>query len=635
MVMGHLLTGVTMAQTGPSLAGCPVLPADNVWNTPIDGLPIDPNSEAYIVTIGEDRGVHPDFGSGLWEGAPIGIPYNIVPGTQPKVKITFDYEDESDPGPYPIPPGAEMEGGYNSDGDRHILVLDEDHCILYETWSTYPQADGSWHAGSGAIFDLQSNALRPSGWTSADAAGLPILPGLVRYDEVASGEIRHAIRFTVPKTRAGGGWPARHYASNLTELNYPPMGQRFRLKTDFDISGFSPTVQVILRALKRYGMILADNGSAWFISGAPDSRWNNDVLVEELGQVKGSDFEAVDESSLMIDPDSGQARQEGPGVLFATPADGFSSSGNSGGPFSPPSKAYTLQNTGGSSVDWTASKTQTWVTLSSGGGTLAAGASATVTVSINSSADSLSPGQYTDTVTFANTTNGTTTRSVSLAVNTPSVINISVTPTSVNLGNVNVGQSVNQTITITNQSSSTAALTGSVDTLSAPFSVVSGEGVFNLSPGQSLTVTVQFSPTMPGTVSAVLFITHNAANQDNPVLVTLSRTGMSTDVPVISVAPISNDYGNVKVKRSKSASFKITNRGKANLTISSTSIKGTDASMFAISGGGSKTIKPGKSLTIKVAFKPTSTGPKSATLEITSNDPVTPTVDISLSGAGQ
>ena len=420
MVMGHLLTGVTMAQTGPSLAGCPILPADNVWNTPIDGLPIDPNSAAYIATIGVDRGVHPDFGSGLWEGAPIGIPYNIVPGTQPKVKITFDYDDESDPGPYPLPPGAEIEGGYNSDGDRHILVLDKDDCMLYETWSTYPQPDGSWQAGSGAIFDLQSNALRPSGWTSADAAGLPILPGLVRYDEVASGEIRHAIRVTVPKTREEFIWPARHYASNLTGLNYPPMGQRFRLKADFDISGFSPTVQVILRALKRYGMILADNGSAWFISGVPDSRWNNDVLVGELAQVTGSDFEAVDESSLMIDPDSGQARQEGPGVLSVTPADGFSSSGNSGGPFSPSSKPYTLQNTGGSSINWTASNGQTWVSLSSTSGTLGPGASTTVTVSINSSANSLTPGSYSDTASFTNTTNGNgnTTRSVSLTVNT-------------------------------------------------------------------------------------------------------------------------------------------------------------------------------------------------------------------------
>jgi hypothetical protein len=298
-----------LAQTGPSLAGCPVLPADNVWNTPIENLPVDPRSSDYTRAIGVDKGIHPDFGSGLWEGAPIGIPCNVVPGTQPKVDITFDYADESDPGPYPIPPDAEIEGGESSSGDRHVLVLDSDNCILYETWSTYPRQDGRWVAGSGAVFDLRSNALRPDGWTSADAAGLPILPGLVRYDEVAEGEIAHAIRFTAPSTRRAYVWPARHYASSLTGLNYPPMGQRFRLKADFDLSGFSPKVQVILRALKKYGMILADNGSAWFISGAPDPRWDNDHLVSELREVTGSDFEAVDESYLMVDPDSGQARQ--------------------------------------------------------------------------------------------------------------------------------------------------------------------------------------------------------------------------------------------------------------------------------------------------------------------------------------
>jgi chitodextrinase len=301
-----------LAQTTHSIAGCPIFPADNVWNTPIDHLPLDPNSSAYITTIGATKGVHPDFGSGLYEGSPIGIPYNVVPGTQAKVPVEFDYADESDPGPYPIPPDALIEGGPDSDGDRHVLVLDKDHCILYETFYSWPETDGSWYAGSGAIFDLLSHDLRPDGWTSSDAAGLPILPGLVRYDEVASGEIRHAIRFTVPQTRKAYVWPARHYASSLTGTSYPPMGQRFRLKADFDVSGFSLEVQVILQALKKYGMILADNGASWFISGDPDERWNNDMLVGELKLVKGSDFEAIDESSLMIDPDSGQARQTTP-----------------------------------------------------------------------------------------------------------------------------------------------------------------------------------------------------------------------------------------------------------------------------------------------------------------------------------
>ena len=300
-----------LADASPAIEGCSILPPNSIWNTSIDQLPVDKNSASYINTIGASTGLHPDFGSGTWDGGPIGIPYNVVPGTQPKVTIAFEYSDESDPGPYPIPADPQIEGGVNSTGDRHILVLDKNRCMLYETWSTYPQPDGTWQAGSGAVFDLQSNTLRPNGWTSSDAAGLPVLPGLVRYEEVASGEIRHAIRFTVPRTRKAYVWPARHYASSLTALNYPPMGQRFRLKADFDVSPFSAQVQVILRAFKKYGLILADNGSAWYVSGAPDPRWNNDVL-RELRLVKGSDFEAVDVSSLMVSPDSGEAKQPDP-----------------------------------------------------------------------------------------------------------------------------------------------------------------------------------------------------------------------------------------------------------------------------------------------------------------------------------
>ncbi|MFZ2447997.1 MAG: hypothetical protein WAW37_16695 [Syntrophobacteraceae bacterium] len=300
------------AEASTVLSGCPVFPADNVWNTPIDTMPVDERSSEYVATIGAAVGLHPDFGSGTWDGGPIGIPYNVVPGSQPKAPITFDYATQSDPGPYPIPPNPKIEGGSQSHGDRHVLVVDRDNCLLYETWSTYPQSGGRWHAGSGAVFDLRSNVLRPADWTSSDAAGLPVLAGLVRYNEVAAGEITHALRFTAPQTRRAYVWPARHYASDLTGLDYPPMGQRFRLKADFDISGFSPQVRVILSALKKYGMILADNGSAWYISGAPDSRWDNDVLVGELSGVKGSDFEAVDASSLMVSPDSGQARTGGP-----------------------------------------------------------------------------------------------------------------------------------------------------------------------------------------------------------------------------------------------------------------------------------------------------------------------------------
>ena len=297
----------TAALAGPQVASCPVLPADNAWNARVDALPRHPDSDAYISTLGTTRGIHPDFGT-VYEGAPIGIPYVTVPGTQPRVPVSFDYEDESDPGPYPIPADAPIEGGADSDGDRHVLVVDRDNCVLYELYYAYRQANGSWTAGSGAVYDLRSNALRPAGWTSADAAGLPIFPGLVRYDEVAAGEVAHALRFTAQQTQDTYVWPARHEASSLTGAQYPPMGLRVRLKASFDISTFSPQVQVILTALKHYGMILADNGSSWFVSGVPDSRWNDDVLVGELGRVKGSDFEAVDMDSLMVTPNSGATR---------------------------------------------------------------------------------------------------------------------------------------------------------------------------------------------------------------------------------------------------------------------------------------------------------------------------------------
>lgn len=308
LVFGLLLgfAGVARAQA-PTLGACAVLPADNIWNTPVDQLSVSPNSSTYVNTIGAATGVHADFGSGLWDGGPIGIPYITVPGTQTKYPASFDYADESDPGPYAVPLNAPIEGGSASTGDRHAISVDVDHCILYELYAAYPQS-ASWKAGSGAIYNLLSNNLRVATWTSADAAGLPIFPGLVRYDEIAAGEIRHALRFTVPKTQKAYVWPARHYASSLTGAQYPPMGVRFRLRADFDISSFSPTNQIILRALKKYGMMIADNGSAWYLSGAPDSRWSNDDL-HNLGKIHGSDFEVVDVSELMITPDSGQARQ--------------------------------------------------------------------------------------------------------------------------------------------------------------------------------------------------------------------------------------------------------------------------------------------------------------------------------------
>ena len=297
----------------PQIAGCAIFPEDNIWNTPIDTAPLHPNSTNYINTIGANSSLHPDFGKGFWptnSDSPIGIPYVVVDSSQPKVGVTFDYDDESDPGPYPIPPNAPREGGPTTeDGDRHVLVLEKDNCILYELYAAERQLDNSWTAGSGAIYDLNSHDLRPAGWTSADAAGLPILPGLVRYDEVAAGAINHAIRFTVPQTQRAYVWPARHFASSLTDTNYPPMGLRLRLKANFDLAGFSPEMQVILQAMKTYGLILADNGSAWYISGVPDENWDNDELNDEMDRVLGSNFEVVDVSDWMINSNSGQAVQ--------------------------------------------------------------------------------------------------------------------------------------------------------------------------------------------------------------------------------------------------------------------------------------------------------------------------------------
>ena len=307
VAMGLSAIALWPAGARANVATCPVFPVDNVWNTRVDNLPLDARSAAYINSIGPSTGLHPDFGAGTWDGGPIGIPYTTVPGTQPPVPVTFDYAGESDPGPYPIPTDAPIEGGANSTGDRHVLVVDRDRCKLYEMWNSWPNADGSWHAGSGAVFDLNSNALRPATWTSADAAGLPILPGLARYDEVNAGAIHHALRFTAAATQNKFIWPARHYASSNTDPNVPPMGQRVRLKASFDISRYSAQTQVILTALKRYGMFLADNGSNWYISGVPDPGWNDDALVNELRTVTGASFEAVDESSLMVDANSGQA----------------------------------------------------------------------------------------------------------------------------------------------------------------------------------------------------------------------------------------------------------------------------------------------------------------------------------------
>ena len=286
------LETVTGLGPGASLGGRRPFPDDNPWNRDISTAAIDPNSDALIRSCGV-RNLHPDFGT-VWNGAPNGIPYVVVSGTQSRVPVTFEYDDESDPGPYPIPRDAPIEGGPNGTGDRHILIIDRDNWMLYELFAAYPESGGArWRAGSGAIFDLGSNTLRPAGWTSADAAGLPIFPGLVRYDEVVElGEIRHALRFTCPQTRRAYVPPARHWASANTSTDLPPMGMRVRLRADFDISTFPPEVRVILTAMKRYGMLLADNGSGWFVSGAPDARWNDENLAA-LRRVPSTAFEVI------------------------------------------------------------------------------------------------------------------------------------------------------------------------------------------------------------------------------------------------------------------------------------------------------------------------------------------------------
>jgi hypothetical protein len=281
-----------------STGQCSILPADNPWNTDISQLSVHADSDTFIDSIGRADNLHPDFGT-EYMGAPNGIPYVVVPGDQARVSVTFTYADESDPGPYPIPPNAPIEGGPNGDGDRHVIALDSDNCMLYELFNAFPEGGGaSWTAGSGAIFDLSSNALRPDRWTSADAAGLPILPGLVRYDEVVTdGVIAHALRFTVSQSQSGYIAPATHAASSSTDPTRPPMGLRLRMKTGYDCSAFSAEVQVICTALKTYGMFVADNGSDWFVSGAPHPMWSDDNL-RDLRQITGDAFEVVDTGSI-------------------------------------------------------------------------------------------------------------------------------------------------------------------------------------------------------------------------------------------------------------------------------------------------------------------------------------------------
>ncbi len=292
-----LLTGASaQALPLPAARHCPVFPASNAWNQRVDKLPVSADSAQLISTIGLDAPVHADFGSGKWDGGPIGIPFDVVSKQTPRSRVSFQYADESNRVAYPIPSNVHIEGGPHASGDRHAILVDKSTCRLYELYDLRHTSRG-WTAGSGATWNLRSNHLRPAGWTSADAAGLPIFPGLARWDEVARGRIDHALRFTAPETRRAYVYPARHYASSSSDPSLPPMGLRVRLKASVNVASFPKQARVVLRALQRYGMILADNGSPWYVSGAPNSHWSNDQL-HSLGRLTGADFEAVDTRSL-------------------------------------------------------------------------------------------------------------------------------------------------------------------------------------------------------------------------------------------------------------------------------------------------------------------------------------------------
>jgi hypothetical protein len=305
------LAGVQPATgAGRTLPGttCPVFPADSVWHADIRTLPVNSRSAQWMSHMSPTRKVHPDFGPSYGaQPVPYGIPVTVVAGTHAKVGVHFDYASESDRGPYPLGSDTKIEGGSSASGDRHAVIVDKATCRLYETFATR-KSGTAWYAGSGAIWNLKSNALRPRTWTSADAAGLPILPGLLRYDEVAAGTVDHAIRFTTDKTDRRYLWPARHQAGSVSDPSYPPMGARFRLKAGYSLAGLRPDTQTVLRAMKTYGLILADNGSPWYFQGTSDTRWPS-ALLDQLKRLPASAFEAVDESRLMVGADSGQARK--------------------------------------------------------------------------------------------------------------------------------------------------------------------------------------------------------------------------------------------------------------------------------------------------------------------------------------
>ena len=310
-----VLAAALPARAAPPASDCPLFPADNIWHADVSRLPVHSRSAAWLTSMGgPGRRLHPDFGPAGPGEQPYGIPYVVVDGSKPKVTINFDYDDESDSGPYPFGSDTPVEGG----SDRHALMVDRSTCTLYELYAV-DWNNGVPTAGSGAIWDLRSHALRPAGWTSADAAGLPILPGLLRRDEVAAGHVDHAIRVTASRTDRSFLWPARHQAGAARDPNLPPMGARFRLRGDFDLSPFREDTRVVLQAMRRHGLILADNGSDWYFTGASEPGWDT-ALLDELKRIPAGAFEAVDASALMVDPDSGQVAAPAPATTATTAA---------------------------------------------------------------------------------------------------------------------------------------------------------------------------------------------------------------------------------------------------------------------------------------------------------------------------
>ena len=502
---------------------CNVLPPDNVWNTDISGLPVHASNAAWLASMNAaSKNLHPDFGA-----APYGMPSIVVTNAHAKVSVSFTYASESDAGPYPFDAATPIEGGASSSGDRHALMINQDSCVLYELYSANWN-NGSPSAGSGAIYDLNSNALRPAGWTSTDAAGLPVYPGLVRYDEVQAGVINHAIRFTVAKTDRSYLWPARHQAGSAANPNYPPMGARFRLKAGYNISSYSANAQVILTAMKRYGVILADNGSDWFFTGTEDSRWGDDVL-NGLKSVPAAQFEAVDESSLMISANSGQARQTAQSGPAATVTPSALNFGNQTTGSSSATLAATLRNSGSANLAVS--------------GVMLAGANAAdfTVVSDGCTTGTLAPGG-TCGVSLRFTPAATGVRSASLkfsdnAPDSPQAIALSGTgvapvagvgfsPGSVDFGRVALLQTGTRVLTI----SSTGAATLNLTTLTvggknaADFTVVSSNCAgAHLAPGASCSATLRFKPGSIGARSASLAVGDNAPGA--PHTVGLAGTG--------------------------------------------------------------------------------------------------------------